>query len=180
MYDELTKCKDLFTKYGGHPMAAGVSMPKEHLKTLQKQLNENQTLTDEQLTEKVYIDAAMPFAYVTEAFIENLNVLEPFGNGNAKPVFAVKSMNILHIRQVGRERKILKLQVSDGGCVMEAVYFGDIEAFERLICDKFGRQDLEFLYRGQENRVSLSALYYPAIHEYMGNRQVQITIQEFS
>lgn len=180
MYDELTKCRDLFTKYGGHPMAAGVSMPKEHLKALKKQLNENQELTDEQLTEKKYIDAAMPFSYVTEAFVENLNVLEPFGNGNAKPVFAVKTMKILHISKVGRERKILKLSVSDDTCVMEAVYFGSPEAFENLICDKFGMQELESLYRGRENKVLVSALYYPSINEYMGRRQLQITIQEFS
>lgn len=180
MYDELTKCKDLFTKYGGHPMAAGVSMPKEHLEALRDRLNKNQTLTEGDLTEKLYIDAAMPFSYITEAFVENLNVLEPFGNGNEKPVFAVKSINILHIQQVGREHKILKMTVSDGTCEMDAVYFGDIETFERLICDTFGEQQLMCLYGYRKCNVTLLALYYPTVNEYMGNKKLQITIREFS
>lgn len=178
MYEELTKCKQLFTKYGGHPMAAGISMPGEHLELLRRQLNENQTLTQEELTEKIYIDVPMPVSYITESLIENLGVLEPFGNGNSKPVFALKHTRILRMEQRGRERRILKLLVSDGTGTIEAVYFGDIEAFEKQIIDGYGREELEKLYAHRENRVDLAMLYYPSVNEYMGRRTLQITIMD--
>lgn len=179
MFEELTKCKELFTKYGGHPMAAGVSMPKEHLETLRIRLNENQTLTEEDLTERVYIDAAMPLGYITEAFTDGLKVLEPFGNGNARPVFALKHVGIRRILQAGRERKILKLWIVEQNTVMEAVYFGNIEQFEELVIEEFGKEQLSALYHQKSNTVDLAILYYPDINEYMGRRTLQIVIQDF-
>lgn len=179
MFDELTKCKNLFTKYGGHPMAAGVSMPKESLEPLRRRLNDNHSLTAEDLTEKIYIDAAMPLSYINEQLIESLHVLEPFGNGNAKPIFALQHTKIRWIEQRGRERKILKLLISDGTADMEAVYFGDIEAFEQMVCEEFGSEQLAGLYQRRENAVDLAMLYYPTVNEYMGRRTLQINIQEF-
>lgn len=180
MFEELTKCRDLFTKYGGHPMAAGISMPKEHLETLRRMLNENQRLTQAELTEKIYIDVPMPLGYINESLIENLEVLEPFGNGNAKPVFAIKHMKILHMEQKGRERKILKLFVMDETGMIEAVYFGDIAEFEWKITQAYGREELEKAYARQKNQIDLAVLYYPSMNEYMGRRTVQITIMDIS
>lgn len=179
MFDELTKCKHLLTKYGGHPMAAGVSMPKENLETLRRLLNDNQTLTEDDLNEKVYIDAVMPFSYVTERVVEALNVLEPYGNGNSKPVFAQKKVRIHRMQQVGRERKILKLQMVSDGIIMDTVYFGAISDFEQFIIDKFGREQLDCLYNRKPNTVELSILYYPSINEYMDRRNVQIILQDY-
>ncbi|MCI8370894.1 MAG: single-stranded-DNA-specific exonuclease RecJ [Lachnospiraceae bacterium] len=179
MFEELTKCKDLFTKYGGHPMAAGVSMPKEHLASLRQRLNANQHLTQEDLVEKVYIDAVMPLSYISESMIAGLNVLEPFGNGNAKPIFALQHIQIRRLEQKGRERKILKMLVSDGTAQIEAVYFGNIEEFEHMICEEFGEDQLDDLYSHRPSEVDLAILYYPTINEYMGRRTLQINIQEF-
>ena len=120
----------------------------------------------------------MPVSYITESLIENLGVLEPFGNGNSKPVFALKHTRILRMEQRGRERRILKLLVSDGTGTIEAVYFGDIEAFEKQIIDGYGREELEKLYAHRENRVDLAMLYYPSVNEYMGRRTLQITIMD--
>lgn len=180
MFEELTKCKELFTKYGGHPMAAGVSMPKENLELLRTKLNQNQTLTPENLVEKVYIDAAMPLQYISEELIQSLTVLEPFGNGNAKPIFALQHIRIQRLEQKGRERKILKMLVDDGTMQIEAVYFGEIEKFEQMICEEFGEEQLDCLYSRRPNQVDLGILYYPTVNEYMGRRTLQINIQDFS
>lgn len=179
MFDELTRCKHLFTKYGGHPMAAGVSMPKENLETLRSLLNKNQSLTEEDLIEKIYIDVAMPFGYISEKLVENLTVLEPFGNGNAKPVFALQHVKIKRMEQRGRERKILKLQLTDDATVMEAVYFGNIEQFEQMIIEEFGEEQLDCLYNRKPNNVNLAILYYPTINEYMGRKNLQINVMDF-
>ncbi len=179
MFEELTKCKHLFTKYGGHPMAAGVSMAKENLDTLRELLNANETLTENELTEKIYIDVAMPLNYISEALVEGLNVLEPFGNGNGKPVFALQHVKVKGIRQRGRERKILKLQLVDKETTMEAVYFGNIEQFEQMVIEEFGKEQLDCLYNRKPNIVDLAILYYPTINEYMGRKTLQINIQDF-
>lgn len=178
MFEELTKCRHLFTKYGGHPMAAGVSMPKENLDELRKLLNANKSLPPDDLVEKIYIDAAMPFSYISESLIQGLDVLEPFGNGNGKPVFAVKHVKIIKMEQKGRERKILKLLVHDKTARMDAVYFGDIEAFEKMIKDRYGERQLDKAYNREENEIQLSLLYYPSINEYMGRKTVQIVISD--
>lgn len=180
MFDELTRCRQLFTKYGGHPMAAGVSMPKENLSILRRQLNENHTLTPEELIEKIYIDAAMPLGYITEQLIDDLNVLEPFGNANSKPVFALSRAQISRLEVKGRDRKILKMLLSDGTAQLEAVYFGDIPDFEQMIEQQFGRRQLEQMHSRRDSSVELAILYYPVINEYMGHRTLQINVQEFA
>ena len=128
MFKEMSKCKELYTKYGGHPMAAGLSLPKENVEKFRTFLNEHTTLTEEDFIPKITIDVPMPIGYVTEHLIEELSVLEPFGKGNEKPLFAEKNLNILSMRILGKNRNTLKMQVrSQHGTVMDALYFGDIE-----------------------------------------------------
>ena len=164
MFEELCKCSELFTKFGGHPMAAGMSLPKENLQKLRKQLNENCTLTEEDLTEKLSIDIAMPVQYVSEEFIYELKVLEPFGNGNSKPLFAERDFHVLRSQILGKNKNTVKIYgVNSAGCHMEGLYFGDPEEFMNLL----GKKD------------TISITYYPAINEFRGQKTLQIMIQDF-
>jgi len=180
MFEEMNKCRDLFTKYGGHPMAAGLSLPEENLTPFRKKINEITTLTEDDFVVKVSIDIPMPIHYITESLIEEFTILEPFGKGNPKPVFAEKEINILGARIFGKNKNVIKMRVRNQyGTYMDAMYFGNVEVFEEYICSKFGRQQLANLYQNRENTVFLSLTYYPAIHEYGGKKSIQIVIQNF-
>lgn len=165
MYEEMNRCKDLFTKFGGHKLAAGLSLPKENVEAFRRRMNENCRLTEEDLCEKVSIDMRLPLAYVNETLVEELECLEPFGKGNPKPVFAEKDVFIHQTRVLGKNRNVLKLLVSDvHGTKMEALYFGDVEQCLETIEKKNGRMNLT---------------YYPDINEYMGRKTPQIIIQNY-
>ena len=164
MFEELCKCGELFTKFGGHPMAAGMSLPKENLQSLRKQLNDNCTLTAEDMIEKISIDIAMPIQYINEAFIEELKVLEPFGNGNGKPLFAERDFHVLQSQILGKNKNTLKIYGTNGaGCHMEGLYFGDIQEFLELL----------------EKKDTISITYYPAVNEFRGRKSLQLMIQDF-
>lgn len=164
MFEELCKCGELFTKFGGHPMAAGMSLPKENLQRLRKQLNDNCTLTAEDMIEKISIDIAMPIQYINEAFIEELKVLEPFGNGNGKPLFAERDFHVLQSQILGKNKNTLKIYGTNGaGCHMEGLYFGDIQEFLELL----------------EKKNTISITYYPAVNEFRGRKSLQLMIQDF-
>lgn len=164
MYEEMNKCKSLLTKYGGHKLAAGLSLEREHVEQFRKMLNDNCTLTEKELTERVVIDMELPFSCVTESFVNELEQLEPFGKGNTKPVFAGRNIELLNARILGKNKNVLKLQVKDQkGTVIDAMYFGDIEQFME---DTRGRK-------------TLSLTYYPGINSYMGQTTPQIVITHY-
>ncbi len=180
MFAEMSKCAELFTKFGGHPMAAGLSLPRENMEAFHKKINENSVLTEDDFIPKVTIDVPMPISYITERLVEELGLLEPFGKGNTKPLFAEKSLNILSARILGKNRNVIKLQVlGAAGTVMEAMYFGDVERFQEYLREKFGHTETEKLFQGRENAVTLSLAYYPGINEFRGNRTLQIVIQSY-
>ena len=130
MYEEMSKCKELFHKYGGHPMAAGLSLPKENVGLFRQRLNRDTSLTEEDLQGKIVIDVPMPLDYITKPLVEELKVLEPFGKSNEKPVFADKDIQILSLRVLGKNRNVCRMQVeSPGGRRMDAIYFGHVEGF---------------------------------------------------
>lgn len=180
MFAEMSKCAELFTKFGGHPMAAGLSLPRENMEAFHKKINENSVLIEDDFIPKVTIDVPMPISYITERLVEELGLLEPFGKGNTKPLFAEKSLNILSARILGKNRNVIKLQVlGAAGTVMEAMYFGDVERFQEYLREKFGHTETEKLFQGRENAVTLSLAYYPGINEFRGNRTLQIVIQSY-
>ena len=180
MFAEMSKCAELFTKFGGHPMAAGLSLPRENMEAFHKKINENSVLTEDDFIPKVTIDVPMPISYITERLVEELGLLEPFGKGNTKPLFAEKSLNILSARILGKNRNVIKLQVlGAAGTVMEAMYFGDVERFQEYLRERFGPTETEKLFQGRENAVTLSLAYYPGINEFRGNRTLQIVIQSY-
>lgn len=164
MYEELCRCREYLTKFGGHPMAAGMSLAEENVEAFRRKLNEYSTLTEEDFLEKIVIDVPMPISYIRRDLIEQLELLQPFGKGNEKPVFAQKNIRLLGCRIFGKNRNVVKMQAMDeNGYAVDAVYFGDGDEFSEAV-------------KGHE---SLSILYYPTINRYQGRENIQITIQSF-
>lgn len=165
MYEELTGCGDLLTKFGGHPMAAGLSLDKENVEKFKRRLNDQCTLSEEELTEKVVIDMELPFTAITEQFIEELEYLEPFGKGNAKPVFAARGVFMQHVKIIGKNKNVAKATAIDAaGNRMEAICFHDAQEFEKQ-CER--------------NNGKMSITFYPGINEFRGERQIQIVITHY-
>lgn len=165
MFEEMSKCKELYTKYGGHPMAAGVSMPEEHVEKFRERLNELCTLTEKDLTEVVRIDIAMPFSYVSERLVEELSLLEPFGKGNSKPVFAAKGVQVLETRVLGKNQNVLRLKLKDeSGTTMDGIYFSD---------------QMNEVLKTMQQKSRLAFLYYPEINEFRGQRTLQLRILDY-
>lgn len=178
MYDEMTKCKELFTKYGGHKLAAGLSLEEKNVEIFRKIINENCTLSEEDFEEKVQIDVPMPMEYVTVPFVEELDLLEPFGTGNPKPLFAQKNVYFLKGRILGKNRNVGKYVVADEhGKTYDVIYFGDLEQFHAYLEEKFGPDSVSDLYQGNGKGICLSIVYYPDVNEYRGNVSLQMILK---
>lgn len=161
MFEEITKCAGLLTKFGGHPMAAGISLDKDKIDEFRKRLNKNQTLTEQQLEPVVWIDVPMPLNYVTYTLVEQLSILEPFGKGNEKPVFADKDLIVKSVNIIGKKSNVLKLMLeAQDGSVFEAI---------------------QFMYDGNKPQVGqkIAITYYPDINEFRGKRNLQFIIKEW-
>jgi single-stranded-DNA-specific exonuclease len=180
MYDRMSECKELYTKYGGHKLAAGVSMPEENIEPFRKFLNAHCGLTEEDFEEKVIIDVPMPMNYVTKKLVEQLSVLEPFGNGNSKPVFAQKNVWFRKGKILGKNANVGKYQVADEqGKEYDLIYFGDLEGFHAFLDEKFGVESRRSLYQGSASGICMSVLYYPTINIYQGREQLQMVMQNY-
>lgn len=180
MFEEMVKCQDLFRKFGGHPMAAGFSLPRSRIDEMRRRLNENCTMTEEDMAEKIMVDVPMPINYIRESLVEELSVLEPFGNGNEKPLFAERHLKLLSARILGKNANVLKLQVANAtGCTMEALYFGIPDNILSYLADKYGRNEVQKLLWGKVNQIEMDLTYYPSINEYQGRRTLQIVIKNF-
>ena len=178
MFEEMCKCQELFSKFGGHPLAAGLSLPPENLEPFRKAINENTTMTEEDMVEKVGIDIDLPLEYVSENLVNELSLLEPFGKGNEKPVFADKNMAIVQARRIGKEKNMLKLTLEkESGVRMEAMYFKDADSLLELIAEKYGEPAVNNMLNGRKNPVRIMAIYYPSVNEYMGRRTLQVVLQ---
>lgn len=180
MFEEMVKCQDLFRKFGGHPMAAGFSLPRSRIDEMRRRLNENCTMTEEDMAEKIMVDVPMPINYIREPLVEELSVLEPFGNGNEKPLFAERHLKLLSARILGKNANVLKLQVANAtGCTMEALYFGIPDNILSYLTDKYGKNEVQKLLWGKVNQIEMDLTYYPSINEYQGRRTLQIVIKNF-
>ena len=164
MFAEMSRCRELFTKFGGHKLAAGLSLEEENVEVFRKRINELADLTEEDLQMKVSIDMRLPFPYINEELIHELKILEPFGKGNGKPLFAESKLRVIRPRIFGKNRNVLKCRLEDQqGNQMEAVYFGEVED----------------CLRQMEKKQIMSFTYYPSINEYMGRRTIQLTIVNY-
>jgi single-stranded-DNA-specific exonuclease len=164
MFEALLEVKELLTKFGGHPMAAGLSLAEENVEAFRKALNDNARLTEEDFIPKIWIDVPMPMEYVTEPLIRELEMLEPFGQGNEKPQFAQKGIRIRSARVLGKNRNAVKLaMVTPRGVAVDGIAFTDGDAF------------MEEMGELRE----MDVIYYPGINEYNGNRTIQMVVKEW-
>ncbi|MBE5940800.1 MAG: single-stranded-DNA-specific exonuclease RecJ [Lachnospiraceae bacterium] len=181
MYEEMTKCKKYFSKYGGHKMAAGFSFESmEDVDGFRKEINSICTLMEEDFVNKVSIDMELPFIYVTEKLINDLELLAPFGNGNEKPVFAVRNMEIIKLEIIGRLKNTLKFTLADNtGHMMKAMYFGDVDKCMDFLAEKYGADNVNKAQKGMLNPMKMTITFYPQINEYNGNKSVNIVIGHY-
>lgn len=164
MFEKLSECKDLFTRFGGHPMAAGLSLPEENIPEFRRRINEHCNLSEEDLTETVWIDVPMPLEYINEKLILELGGLEPFGKANPKPVFADKNISIRNIRAIGKDKQYTRMTIAkDSGIVIDAVGF-------------FPCTELETVYN-KNGRISCT--YYPEINEFRDKKQIQVCVMGY-
>lgn len=164
MYEELVKCSDLLMQFGGHPMAAGLSMEEKNVELFRRRLNDNCTLTEQDLIPKIMIDVPMPISYLSKKLTEQLKVLEPFGKGNSKPLFAQKNLRAVGIRVFGRNRNVAKMLLIDGnGIKMDAVYFGEAQEFVDFV----------------QAHDTISVTYYPEINVFQGRENLQVVIKNY-
>ena len=164
MFAQMCRCRALFTKFGGHKLAAGLSLEEGNVQRFRETINALCDLTEEDLQEKVSIDMQLPFPYITEQLVQELELLEPFGKGNPKPLFAGKDLRVISPRIFGKNRNVLKCRLEDTqGNQMEAVYFGDVEKCLKTM----------------EEKKVMAFTYYPSVNEYMGRRTIQVTIVDY-
>lgn len=179
MYKELTKVSELLDKYGGHPMAAGFSIPTSNIESLRERLNLNTKLSEEDLIPKLYIDAHLPLENITMNLANELDLLEPFGKGNRKPLFADKNIYVKKMDILGKNYRIIKMTLIKNRRFITAVYFGDIERFTDFIENKFGEEELTKAFNGQANTIELDITFVPNINEFRGNKSLQIVIEDY-
>lgn len=164
MFEEMSKCSELFTKFGGHKLAAGLSLKTENIDRFRKKINQLAELTEDDLQEKISIDMQLPLPYISEQLIEELELLEPFGKANSKPLFAEKNLRVIQPKIIGKNHNVLKFQVEDSnGVRMDAIYFGDVKK----------------CYESMLKQQVMAFTYYPAINEYMGRKTLQIVVTNY-
>ena len=177
MFEGLLACKELLDKFGGHPMAAGLSLQEDKVDELRIALNNKCELTDEDLTRKIMIDSSLPLEYLNLHLIEELNVLEPFGKGNSKPVFGVRDAKITKAMLLGKDKNVLKLKLlTNNNITIDAMIFNDLENFESKIIEKYGNEELDNLYNKSNNNIPMDFTFYPSINEWNGNKSIQIVV----
>lgn len=180
MYEELCKCQELFTKFGGHPMAAGLSLPEANVEIFREKINACCGLTEEDFIPKIKIDIPMPVDYPDIPLVNELLLLEPFGKANVKPQFADKNLGIDRAVVVGKNQNVLKLTLkTERGKSISAVYFGDVEEFREYYGRKYGENEVQQAFLGRTNGIRMSVVYYPEINRYQGNESIQIVIKHY-
>lgn len=179
MFEQLNKVKNLLIRFGGHKMAAGLSLDESNISDFRHKLNEVNELTDEDMIKKVWIDVPVPVAYLGEKLIDDLSKLEPYGKDNEKPVFAIKDVKIRKLKTMGKNGKFGRFEVFDNGSYITAVMFAGFENFMQAVSEKYGEENLRKLKMGLDIGLTSSFVYYPTINEYMGKKEVQIVINGF-
>ena len=180
MFEELLACRDLLDKFGGHPMAAGLSLPYENIELLRRAMNEKTTLTEDDLIPKLYIDAQVPIETINLSMAQEISVLEPYGKGNSKPVFADKNVAVRRATVIGANKNVIRLKLSKKtGKDIDAIYFGNILDFDSYIVDKFGENEKNLMYEGKNNNVVLDLAFNIDINQYNNIKSVQLILQNF-
>ncbi len=182
MHGELQRCTSLLIKFGGHPMAAGLTIKAKDVDLLRRRLNEQTGLNDEDLKVKLILDTQLEIENINKGLVDELNKLEPFGKGNSKPIFGEKEVKIEGAKILGKNKNVLKLNISkkdNSKTKITGIYFKEIADFEKLIIDKYGKEGLKGLYNNKANNIYLDIAYYPEYNIYNGLKNIQLIIQDF-
>lgn len=180
MFENLSKVKDLFLKFGGHKMAAGLSIEKDNIDELRKRLNDNCSLTEEDLMKKIMVDCELPFKYATFGLVKDLKKLEPFGVGNKKPIFAGKHIDVSKLKIMGKEGNVIRLEMTDETDVkVVGIMFNKSKRFMEFLKNKFGQDEIDKAMQGESNEISFMALYYPNVNSFNGRDYLQLVIESF-
>ena len=179
MFEELIKCKDLLGKFGGHPMAAGMSIENENIDEFRRRLNIQTTLTDEDIIPKVSIDMPLRLKDINYNLIDEISLLEPYGKANPKPAFGIKNLNVIEARILGKDKNVLRMKLSDGDLYIDGIYFGDIKGFEENVKLTYGEEEYGKVLNGYPNKVRVDIVCIPEINEFKGSKKVQLLIQNY-
>lgn len=179
MFEELNKCKSLIEKFGGHPMAAGLSLKEENLILLKNELLDNCTLTDDDVIPVIKIDSPLNINSINEELISYVDNLKPFGKGNPSPLFAVKGLMVSRVFFMGKDKKFMKFRFLNGNSYIEGINFDKYEQFKEEYEDKYGSEGFEKILDGQYVKFKMDVIYYPTINEYNGKKSLQLSIKNF-
>ena len=180
MYDEMCKCRECFSKFGGHPMAAGLSLPEENVEKFRRKINENCPLTVEEVCPDIHIDMAMPVGYASTELVHQFALLEPFGKDNPSPLFADRNLSISRMWLIGKNRNVLRMSVlSEYGQPVPVIFFGDVETLFAYFTEKFGQEEVENALHGRKNRILFSMVYTAKIDFYQGNENLQLEMKYY-
>jgi len=180
MFEELSAVKDIFTKFGGHPMAAGVSLPVDRVDELRQRLNANCKLTEDDMQEVIKIDCDMPLSYISEELIDQLDLFAPFGTGNSKPLFALKDIKINRLSYMGKEGQYLRLNLeTETGGSMTGLMFRGVEELENRMIEKYDESTWQTLFSTGVQDARIDIIYEPSVNEFRGNRSLQVIIENF-
>lgn len=180
MFHGLQQSAKWLDKFGGHPMAAGLSLKKENITSFRESLIAGAELSERDFVKRIWLDMELPFAWVSMRLMKELQALEPFGNGNSRPLFGCRQVAVRRGRVIGRNSNVLRLSLTDAqGTFMEGIWFGDTEELIHTWSEKYGQAQVENMLRGYENDIRFTIAYYPSINDYAGRQTLQITIQNF-
>ncbi|MCR5099266.1 MAG: single-stranded-DNA-specific exonuclease RecJ [Lachnospiraceae bacterium] len=179
MFEKMTECSSHLLKFGGHPMAAGLSLKKNEVDIFRQEMNERSGLSEEDLIPEVVIDVPMPISYLSFDLIRQLDILEPFGNGNEKPVFADKGVAIHRLSYIGKEKQYLKLALFSGRGTIDGLYFGDSGALVDELVKKYGEDAVDAVFEGRSSDMGISFTYYPQINSFRGSESMQVIIDQW-
>lgn len=181
MFEELNKCKEYIEKFGGHPMAAGLSVKEENISLLRKALNSKCTLSDEDIIPVIKIDSPLEIKYLDESLVEEIESLRPFGKGNGSPLFAVKNIKVSRVFFIGKEKNFMKFRFVIPGTFgyLEGLNFDKYEDFKNMFTDKYGEEKFLKLVDSGYADFNMDIIYYPTINEFNGKRNIQLNVKNF-
>ena len=180
MFEEMSKVRYLFEKFGGHPMAAGLSLKEENIPKLREELNSRTVLTENDLMKKCSIDIELPISLLNYKIIDEIDILQPFGRDNDKPSFVERDLSVLKINVIGKNKNMLKLKLRNKyNAIMDGMYYGDMNDVLEHMENKFGKEEVDKAMKGLTNDIKLTVIYYPQINEYMGNKSINIVISHY-
>ena len=180
MFSEIQKHRHLLEKFGGHPMAAGLSIKEENIEKLKTELNKCTILTEDDLAKKCSIDIELPISLLNIDIVKELDMLQPYGKDNEKPAFAERDVNVLKISILGKNNNVIKMKLHDKyGGMLDGMFYGDSQTFLAYLNEKFGEEEVNKALKGLTNDISLSIIYYPQINDYMGRKSVNIVISHY-